>query len=331
MDIDAGYSIALERQLELLQRVSQWESQHYDVYKFLRPRVTPDLSEEHSRYAREALRYTNRGLSRGDTFFWSESVCEVVERVAQDIPDWILVEEGLPTREGCFWFAHPLPLPPDSGYHSISALSWTAVRCSGENTSDSEYDWIVPEEEDEGVSRSSPFFTFFGTMREDSAVVAPFPLERDFDKVSPFDYIVWPVNVSWRQLLSRLKSTAGGHEPELRYIAAAFAFLQQKILISEPRAIERATRRRIAGLIERETEPVVSVIKLRRVERGEGKPEDQGGAVDWSCQWIVRGHWRSQWHPSLVRHQAKWIAPYIKGPEDKPLKPTRATVYAVVR
>lgn len=36
-------------------------------------------------------------------------------------------------------------------------------------------------------------------------------------------------------------------------------------------------------------------------------------------RWMVKGHWRQQWYPSLGLNRPVWIAPYLKGPEGAPL------------
>ena len=54
--------------------------------------------------------------------------------------------------------------------------------------------------------------------------------------------------------------------------------------------------------------------------------------MDWSCRWLVRGHWRQQ--PCGAGHAERrptWILPHLKGPERKPLKAPGAMVFAVVR
>lgn len=45
---------------------------------------------------------------------------------------------------------------------------------------------------------------------------------------------------------------------------------------------------------------------------------------DFQHKWMVRGHWRNQPYPSQGEGVTKpiWIAPYIKGPDDKPLLTT---------
>lgn len=65
--------------------------------------------------------------------------------------------------------------------------------------------------------------------------------------------------------------------------------------------------------------PLIRVVRLpRRVREPSGEHRD----VEWQSRWIVRGHWRQQpWGPERKRIRPVWIAPYVKGPEDKPLAP----------
>jgi hypothetical protein len=63
----------------------------------------------------------------------------------------------------------------------------------------------------------------------------------------------------------------------------------------------------------------VTVIRLRRyAQRVEG--DGEGGHL--TVRFVVRGHWRNQWYATLQDHRQVWIAPYVKGPEDAPLKLT---------
>jgi hypothetical protein len=77
---------------------------------------------------------------------------------------------------------------------------------------------------------------------------------------------------------------------------------------------DRAARRRLqrAG---HESAPI-RVIELRR-------PKNSGGHGvsdrEYHHQWIVKGHWRQQWHPKREVHRPVWIAPHIKGPDGAPL------------
>ena len=79
---------------------------------------------------------------------------------------------------------------------------------------------------------------------------------------------------------------------------------------------DRPTARRVkaAGLPPDAGE--VRVIDLRRPS---GATRGGGSAIEYSHRWMVSGHWRNQWMPASKTHRAQWIAPHVKGPEDKPL------------
>jgi hypothetical protein len=73
----------------------------------------------------------------------------------------------------------------------------------------------------------------------------------------------------------------------------------------------------------------VTVVRLRRPRSP--RPDEEERSVDWSHRWIVSGHWRKQWFPSLNTHRQVWIASHVKGPEDKPLLIRRGRAFELVR
>ena len=98
-------------------------------------------------------------------------------------------------------------------------------------------------------------------------------------------------------------------------------FAASPYLIVSQHHVERHVRRRVQNTFP-QVSGGVGVILLRRAERLYEAWESGrvGAEVDWSCQWWVSGHWRRQWYPSTKTHKPVWVAPYIKGPPDKPLK-----------
>jgi len=109
--------------------------------------------------------------------------------------------------------------------------------------------------------------------------------------------------------------------------ATMVAFLEQRILLSSRFLADRASRRRNKRARQSPISEEIRVVRLRHMSyHGDGENYD----AQWTCQWIVRGHWRNQWHPSRKEHHPKWIAPYVKGPEDKPLRES-GRLFAVVR
>jgi hypothetical protein len=70
------------------------------------------------------------------------------------------------------------------------------------------------------------------------------------------------------------------------------------------------------------------VVKLRRAALDAQRAHAEASSVAWQHQWWVSGHYRAQWMPSTQDHQVRWIAPYLKGPADKPIL---EKVYSVER
>jgi len=64
------------------------------------------------------------------------------------------------------------------------------------------------------------------------------------------------------------------------------------------------------------------VIELRRRERHHQEHADDGGSEppEWHVQWLGSGLSRRRWYPLAKAHKPRYIAPYVKGQQDKPLK-----------
>ena len=73
-------------------------------------------------------------------------------------------------------------------------------------------------------------------------------------------------------------------------------------------------------------EDAVRFVLLRTEAQGE--QHSLGSGREYRHRWLVSGHFRNQWYRSEQTHKVIWIAPYVKGPDDAPLKPT---VYKVSR
>jgi hypothetical protein len=102
---------------------------------------------------------------------------------------------------------------------------------------------------------------------------------------------------------------------------------QLPIVVREPAPLPRPSRRQRER--EDRTVPDVSVVRLRRLERAGPAPSAE--AAEWSCQWLVQGHWRRQWDPSVGEHPPMYIDPHLKGDFEKPFRQPRQKLYVVAR
>lgn len=109
----------------------------------------------------------------------------------------------------------------------------------------------------------------------------------------------------------------------LAHVKVFFRLCQQTIAVPRHERVARPTWKR-AKATWKEIKEVV-VFTLRRAKNA-AQYEGDEREVQWSHRWMVNGHWRNQ--PYIERDQEGnkftvrrqiWIAPYVKGPDDKPL------------
>lgn len=138
--------------------------------------------------------------------------------------------------------------------------------------------------------------------------VSPHPPYALLYDIAPFGTILTGVN---------------RHDDVTRFLLCLWTMVQQRIAVPAIVRPDRPAARRWVRAVGTEP-PQIIEITLRR-------PPDASPAgsspVDWSHQWIVGGHWRQHYMPASGTHRPTWIAPYVKGPDDKPLV-VRDKVYA---
>jgi len=145
--------------------------------------------------------------------------------------------------------------------------------------------------------------------------------------VLPIERSTWPPSALTAEERAGYDAAALARVSALvRFILSASMFIEQTICVERREPVQRAAARQAAraGL-----DSVVHAIVLRAAEPREAA---EGEATDreYSCRWIVRGHWRQQFYPRAARHVPLWIHPHLKGPDGKPLR-TRPDVFAVTR
>jgi hypothetical protein len=116
-----------------------------------------------------------------------------------------------------------------------------------------------------------------------------------------------------------------------RFVLAGLAWLGQRIVTESAGHIERHRRkdfnRRTGQALD-----AVRVVQLRRQERLPSVGPHEPSGVTYTCQWTVDGHFRNQaCGPGNADRRLTWISPYIKGPDDQPLRIPKRKVYVVNR
>lgn len=111
-------------------------------------------------------------------------------------------------------------------------------------------------------------------------------------------------------------------------LSAASAFLKMKVAAKERTRLPRPERRRMAR--EGKREPELYTVSLRKTQ-GKAENAGTGELIERDSHWMVSGHWRRQWFPSVEKHAPLWIDGHIKGDTTKPFKASKKRVFAAVR
>lgn len=254
-----------------------------------------------------------RILERAQPFFWTRETTAAVLAAAPalKLPDITCHREVLFCDFGFCWFEEP-PFEiqmRENGSDRIQGLSWAYVL---ERQSQVAMITVTAYGLSEGLPRPVTWASVNAGRRFNE-----FGSPSDAANASTAEFDRWH-----RQC-----------EELVRFVVCAGVFLRQKLASVEEVQAERHARKRIAAA-GWTGEPAVSVVHLREREKSarvssDGTDEDH--VRTYQYQWIVQSHTRQQWYPSLGTHLPILIGPYIKGPEDKPLKPRSTPIFLVDR
>lgn len=258
-------------------------------------------------------RYERALLKVCDTYHWAHEIAGAVIESSKTLPgdtalDLSKFGHG---RSGWFWFERPLHLGDHDDPNALepfSGLLWTVLADPGE--------------------RRTLFATTYvnkGRGPEATSTVMVkelYPLNHKDE--APDDRTK---KVAFRELGAETLGNPESASPIKAFIISAMLWIEQKIVVESSERASRPLRRRI----EKEHLGVSDEIKVIRLRRADHASDAEHGAVEWSCQWVVRGHWRQQFYPSTGERRPLFILPYVKGPDDKPLKAPTATVFSVSR
>lgn len=266
-------------------------------------------------------------LHHGTPFAWSTDVIDAVLEASKSIPlDTMLNKWNLNTPSVWWHFEKPLPFNTIVRYPSgVGALV---------------FGWIATKDE----ARFGMPCCAWHTVHSDD-------LKRSLGSLSPSQTWEWSKETMLGQMLDETRAHhrklygPGGRwskkehigeekfmvatEGLSRFILAGLAWLNQKVLVTSDGVIERHRRKAFTRATKRELRNV-SIVQLRKSVSA--KTDTEHHDVEWSCRWVVRGHWKNQ--PCGPKHGDRkliYVLPFVKGPDDKPLNTQKTIVYEVNR
>ena len=297
-------------------------------------------------------------LNRGETHYVSHHITTMIADAAEQCGDEPLFSTDLPCPNGLMVFEYPLLIPdlhPDTGETvdgldmPVRAIAWGLGDVHARRP-----DTGGPDQEMETLP--GIFYALY-TDRESWTTLFLPSVERSLpdewaeskdvyeairdagDPMWCIDTSGWSFGKTWKRTLSASPRSAT-EQGEIhktvafvrRFILAMFRFEWQRILVPETYRPSRPEMKRAMRAGLKLEDGYVKILRLRRhVEaeaRGE-KPDSDPLAYD--HQWLVRGHPRRQWFPSLGparnedgsfnvdSHRLIWIEPFVKGNPYAPL------------
>lgn len=287
-----------------------------------------------------ALRRVQHCLEGATPFFWDHDLCSVLEACAPSMPEWELDIAELPARTGFIHFGRPLrlPMPPEETIRQAVENG----RRSKDVPLDARLDvvgmaWQVLDGDEVFISN------FLQTSVRPAGEPGLLHITQEGQSLSSI--------VQRLRRISRNDSLIEEHadehdalmdkraELQVRYIAAAFDFMNQPLLtVRRKQQPERAVRRR-AEREGRKPPPDVTIIELRRKEYLDlNEPDEAPGDREYRHRWMVGlatgGYWQ-RYHTGTGRTGTirRLILPYMKNAArtDLPILPPKKTVIVVDR
>jgi hypothetical protein len=225
-------------------------------------------------------------------FYVTEEMYELAEAAAESLPAFTLLPEDVPSDFG-FAYLAPGTRPTGGSLSPIAAVEWAVTAMGVRLNFYCDTEAMIAHMTARGACTPDQAAYQRNAMGRLSPMQAEAIIHFGHE---PLDHV------------------SIGDERFIRTIRAMWLLMQQPLAREEQAAPDRAARKRLrrAG---HEPAPV-RVIELRRPKTTSGTGDSDR---EYHHQWIVRGHWRQQWHPKRQVHRPVWIAPHIKGPEGAPL------------
>lgn len=275
---------------------------------------------EDKAHRRRFGKYERWTLQRADSFFWSRQITDAVLASSKTLPSDTRL--SLATYEhnqcGWFWFESHVDCGDCAPF---VGLLWSVTD-------------VEDAEDNNKLKRSIVITTYTrGPMGQpqacDTAYIADLSsLDRLRDDDVRYDNPITGKIINELEVadeIRRPRELAG----VFSFVLASLLWIDQTIVVARDAVANRALRRRLDKEMVLYNH-ALKVVVLRRQSSDHDSHSDPKH-VEWSCQWIVRGHWRQQFYPGTGERRPLFILPYVKGPEDKPLKAPAPTVFAVVR
>jgi hypothetical protein len=283
------------------------------------------------RTARTWMVDTAKDLFRARTFQVTAEMVKVVKEISTATAAGLEAIESpeLPSEAGFVWLDSPL-IYNDANGRAVStrAISWGTVP--------------VSFQDDQGrVRRSMGVRIILWTLDGDpswykvprESLVTMGDMQFDHIMVIPFGE-----RFNAGTVVDKRGDIVIDAQSSLHYVHVLWQLMEQEVFVThEKPAVDKPARKRAQRSLQ---QGEVTVVTLRRAKHIEADFDHEARHIDWSCRWLVQGHWRHIGRYEGPRHHAvndkysyepqcatcggrlTWVKAYIKGPDEMPLKAT---------
>lgn len=258
-------------------------------------------------FADEVRHATAEGLLASELVIVGKRLVELLEQASPLMADQMLLETDPTHRDGFLYLTRPTMDRTPGVQFPIHAIHWFEIPAG--------------------------HAALRGNDDADALVIVPYALTEDVAAVVPeldYGFRLFPIaSVIW-SFGTPIGTVMGGHAPPpeagldpgfyQRLLAAFWALYHQRateeieekpFTPSESRKWSRAGFRNPSS---------VRLVDVRKRPRKDSTPT--GRHIEHDHQWWVSPHWRNQWYARAQAHRQIWIAPHLKGPDDKPIRGT---------
>lgn len=235
-------------------------------------------------------------VQRSTLYYVESDLCDLITHAWPSIPPTTLTRELVPDESGFVMFARAMRgLDADHAEFVLTfhALLWTWVELT------------VTQQPAIAIIMFALADTIWSPLGR-----TDWPIYHDTDEAFLNDDMADP---------SREQRIASQTE-DRRLLATLWQLASQHRVVDERRAV--VTNKGALRRFQREhgrPPAAVRVIDVRRPPR-QRSDEHEHRHVEWTRRWIVEGHWRQQaYGEGRTLRRPTWIAPFVKGPADRPL------------
>ncbi|MFE9424149.1 hypothetical protein ACFYNO_14420 [Kitasatospora sp. NPDC006697] len=286
------------------------------------PAVWSDLPDPEWAFKEShAAREWSGVLREATLFFVGSSTAELAVASGLTLPTYQLHPEDVPAPRGLLVWEMPVTAPSYGGEHTgapITAASW-AVRERGVEIRF----WAKREDWLEGMAAAGSGMAALNDAQV-RRLRTRFPMPLVFQVTSHLPFRKVP---GWLRPELLDNGSPAGRQEKLRLQSdleqAERALVVTWLLMGQPLTSELSVEpsRAAAKRLHRVAPDLATTVRYTHLRHGapSREPVKDGAGVVYRHQWVVRGHWRSQWYPARQTHRPIWIADHVKGPEGAPL------------